>query len=66
MKQEEDKRRSFLKHILAGTVAVIGTAASVKPAPAKSASPAGWSGRSVETLYHESENFKRYYKSLRS
>lgn len=63
MKQEEDKRRSFLKHILAGTAAVIGTAAIVRPAQAKSAPSVG---RTVETLYHESENFKRYYNSLRS
>jgi hypothetical protein len=63
MKQEEDKRRSFLKHILAGTAAVIGTAAIVKPTQAESAPQAG---RMDETLYHESENFKRYYKSLRS
>lgn len=63
MKQEEDKRRSFLKHILAGTAAVIGTAAIVRPAQAK---PAQSVGRTVETLYQESENFKRYYKSLRS
>jgi hypothetical protein len=63
MKQEEEKRRSFLQHILAGTVAVIGTAAVVRPAKAKSISPGG---RTDETLYHESENFKRYYKSLRS
>jgi hypothetical protein len=63
MKQEEDKRRSFLKHILAGTAAVIGTAAIVRPAQAKSVSPVG---QTNETLYHESENFKRYYKSLRS
>lgn len=62
MKKEEDKRRSFLKHILAGTAAVIGTAAIVRPAKAKSASTVEHSG---ETLYHESENFKKYYKTLR-
>lgn len=64
MKQQEEKRRSFLKHILAGTVTVIGTAAIVGPAKAKSAPPSV--GQRNETLYHESENFKRYYKSLRS
>jgi hypothetical protein len=63
MKQEEEKRRSFLKHILAGTAAAIGAAAIIRPTSAKSVPPAG---RTVETLYHESENFKRYYKSLRS
>ncbi len=62
MKKEEDKRRSFLKHILAGTAAVIGTAAIVRPAKAKSAQMVD---RSSETLYHESESFKKYYKTLR-
>jgi len=63
MKLEEDKRRSFLKHILAGTAAVIGTAALVRPAKAKTPSPVK---RLDETLYHESESFKKYYKTLRS
>ena len=63
MKKEEDKRRSFLKHILAGTAAVIGTAAIVRPAKAKSASTVN---HPDETLYHESESFKKYYKNLRS
>lgn len=63
MKKEEDKRRSFLKHILAGTAAVIGTAAIVRPAKAK---PASAVDPSNETLYHESESFKKYYKNLRS
>lgn len=63
MKKEEDKRRSFLKHILAGTAAVIGTAAIIRPAKTKSA---GTIKLSNETLYHESESFKKYYKNLRS
>jgi hypothetical protein len=63
MKKDEDKRRSFLKHILAGTAAVIGTAAIVRPAKAKSESTVN---HPDETLYHESENFVKYYKSLRS
>ncbi|MCP3891350.1 MAG: twin-arginine translocation signal domain-containing protein [Desulfobulbaceae bacterium] len=62
MKKEEGKRRSFLKHILAGTAAVVGTAAIVRPAKAKS-DPT--TIRSDETLYHESESFKKYYKTLR-
>ncbi|MGB3209711.1 MAG: twin-arginine translocation signal domain-containing protein [Desulforhopalus sp.] len=62
MKKEEDKRRSFLKHILAGTAAVIGTAAIVKPAKAQSGATIK---HSDETLYHESESFKKYYKTLR-
>jgi hypothetical protein len=63
MKKEEDKRRSFLKHILAGTAAVIGTAAIVRPAKAKTAATVD---HADETLYHESDNFKKYYKNLRS
>jgi hypothetical protein len=62
MKQEEGKRRSFLKHILAGTAAVVGTAAIVRPAKAKSGPTVI---RSDETLYHESDSFKKYYKTLR-
>lgn len=63
MKKEEDKRRSFLKHILAGTAAVIGTAAIIRPTKSKSAATINLSN---ETLYHESESFKQYYKNLRS
>ncbi|BHH84429.1 twin-arginine translocation signal domain-containing protein [Desulforhopalus sp. 52FAK] len=62
MKKEEGKRRSFLKHILAGTAAVVGTAAIVKPVKAKTVTAVD---RSDETLYHESESFKKYYKTLR-
>jgi len=62
MKKEEGKRRSFLKHILAGTAAVVGTAAIVRPAKAKSASTVN---HQDETLYHESDSFKKYYKTLR-
>lgn len=63
MQQEQDKRRSFLKHILAGSAVVVGSAAGSKPAKAKSG-PAGVV--SDEVLYTESEEFSKYYKSLRS
>jgi hypothetical protein len=62
MKKEEGIRRSFLKHILAGTAAVVGTSAIVRPANAKSGPTVI---RSDETLYHESESFKKYYKTIR-
>lgn len=62
-KEAEGNRRSFLKHILAGTAAVAGTVAVVKPVKAKSAEAVIRQG---ETLYHESESFKKYYKTLRS
>ncbi len=63
MKNEQDNRRSFLKHMLAGTAAVVGTAAIVKSAKAK---PVSTGQRSDEVLYHESESFSKYYKTLRS
>lgn len=63
MKQDQDKRRSFLKHILAGSAVVVGTAAAIKPAKAKS----GLTGvESDEVLYRESTDFIKYYNSLRS
>ncbi len=62
-KNEEDDRRSFLKHVLVGTAAVIGAAATVRPAKAKSVSS---TNALDETLYHESESFKKYYETLRS
>ena len=66
MKKEEDKRRSFLKHILAGTAAVMGTAV-IGPEKSKSESKSAAAiNLSNETLYHESEHFKQYYKNLRS
>ena len=62
-KNKEDNRRSFLKHVLVGTAAVAGAAATIRPAKAKSAPPPN---PLAETLYHESESFKKYYKTLRS
>jgi hypothetical protein len=61
--KEDDKRRSFLKHVLAGTAVVAGAATITKPAKAKSATKPK---QLDETLYHESESFKKYYKTLRS
>jgi len=60
MKKTEDNRRSFLKHVLAATAVVAGSAAIVRPAKAKPAAQGP-----VETLYRESENFKKYYQSLK-
>lgn len=63
MKKEQEKRRSFLRHILAGSVVVAGATLSTRKAKAKG-------GLKVEPpsgeLYHESDDFKKYYKSLRS
>ena len=63
MKKEKDNRRSFLKHMLAGTAAVVGTAAIVRPAKAK---PVTAGQHSDEVLYQETESFRKYYKTLRS
>ncbi len=63
MEKEKKERRSFLKHILAGSAVLAGTAAAVKPARAGTSQTVDQRG---EILYHESESFKKYYKSLRS
>ena len=63
MKNEEGKRRSFLKHLLAGATVVAGSVAAIKPAKAK---PAAVGKEGGDVLYHESENFKKYYQSLKS
>lgn len=61
MKQDQDKRRSFLKHILAGAAVVAGSVAVIKPVKAKRVLQLK---DSDDVLYHESENFKKYYDSL--
>ncbi len=63
MKKEREARRSFLKHILAGSAVVAGTVSSVKPVKAR---PGREGKKENEILYHESEAFEKYYKSLRS
>lgn len=64
MKEDQDKRRSFLKHILAGAAVVASTVAAIQPARAKTLQQPVQGGGDV--LYHESEGFKKYYDSLRS
>lgn len=63
MKQEKEKRRSFLKHILAGSAVAVTTAAAIQPVRAKNVPV---SPESDEVLYRESAEFSKYYKSLRS
>jgi len=63
MKNEQDKRRSFLKHILAGAAVVAGSAAAIRPAKAK---PTASQKDCDDVLYHESDSFKKYYDSLKS
>jgi hypothetical protein len=64
MKKVEEKRRSFLKHILTGAAVVAGTVAAIQPARAKTLQQPLQGERDV--LYHESDAFKKYYDSLRS
>jgi len=63
MKEEKDVRRSFLKHILAGSAVVATALAGKKSAEAKVAETLQ---PGDEVLYKESEDFKKYYNSIRS
>lgn len=62
MEKDQGKRRSFLKHILAGAAVVAGTVAVKKNARAKTVlQPKDCE----DVLYHESDSFKKYYQSLK-
>jgi hypothetical protein len=61
MKKKDDTRRSFLKHVLAGSAVVAGTALTSKNAKARQVEA---EQRPDEVLYRESEEFKKYYESL--
>ena len=63
MKEKGDGRRSFLKHLMAGTAVVAGVAGTKKNAQAKNAQAT--QADQSETLYQETDAFKQYYKSLR-
>jgi len=63
MENEKKERRSFLKHILAGSAVLAGAATAAKPARAGTHKEIKGAD---EILYHESDAFKKYYKSLRS
>ena len=62
MQEEKKERRSFLKHLLAGSAVIAGAATAVKPAQAET-SPHIITN---DELYKETDSFKKYYKSLRS
>lgn len=64
MEHDKKERRSFLKHLFAGSAVVAGAASMVKPTQAKTSAPVAEG--SDEILYTETESFKKYYKSLRS
>ncbi len=62
MQHNEDSRRSFLKHVLAGSALVAGTALTGKQAKARGQKEVN---RPQEMLYRETEDFRKYYESLR-
>lgn len=62
MKQNDDKRRSFLKQIFAGTAVVAGSAMIGRKAKARESAA---EKRPDEVLYTKSDAFKKYYESLR-
>ena len=63
MKREEtgNLRRNLLKGMLVAGAAVLGAAGSAKAKPVQNHSTAH---QGDEILYRESDEFKRYYKSL--
>jgi hypothetical protein len=62
MKQNDDKRRSFLKQIFAGSAIVAGSALVGKKAKAREITE---EKRPDEVLYRKTDAFKKYYDSLR-
>lgn len=62
MKQNDDKRRSFLKHVFAGTAVVAGSAFVGRKAKARENAE---DKRPDEVLYKKTDAFKKYYESLR-
>ena len=62
MKQEDKKRRSFLKHVLAGGTAVAGVSITRKQVQADTISDKRVSN---DVLYRETEEFKKYYQNWR-
>jgi len=64
MKKDEEGRRSFLKHVLAGSAVVAGVAATRKPAAAGQTLKIDRSRSDI--LYRETDAFKKYYESIRS
>ncbi len=62
MNEKDDKRRSFLKQIFAGSAIVAGSALVGKKAQAREAKAGK---RPDEVLYQKSDAFQKYYDSLR-
>jgi len=62
MKQNDEKRRSFLKQMLGGSAIIAGAALTGKKARADETEGMK---RPDEVLYKKTEAFKKYYDSLR-
>lgn len=62
MKENDDKRRSFLKQIFAGSAIVAGSALVGKKVQARETKE---NNRPEEVLYKKSDDFQKYYNSLR-
>jgi len=62
MKENDDKRRSFLKQLFAGSAIVAGSALVGKKVQAHETKEGT---RPEEVLYKKSDDFQKYYDSLR-
>ncbi len=62
MQQNDESRRSFLKQVLAGSAVAAGATLTGKKVRALETRKTRVSN---EVLYHESDDFKKYYDSLR-
>ncbi|MCB2184400.1 MAG: twin-arginine translocation signal domain-containing protein [Desulfobulbaceae bacterium] len=63
MKKNDGSRRSFLKNILAGSAVAATAAVGAKKVKADEALAEKQTG---DVLYRETEDFKKYYETLRS
>ncbi len=62
MKENDEKRRSFLKQLVAGSTIVAGSALVGKKVQARETAK---NKRPEEILYKKSDAFQKYYDSLR-
>lgn len=63
MEKEQELRRSFLKHVLAGATVLAGVCITARLSKANSVRP---TKAKEGDLYRETPEFSKYYKSLRS
>ena len=68
MEQKSDraKRRSFVKGIFCGALGICGLSAASRSRGEEELHPRRGARSSDEVLYRETEEFRRYYESLRS